>query len=53
MEFGGFQIRLERSAAKASQLFQRAGTQVLSAVAVAAAYRRAFRMSREFRRLPG
>jgi hypothetical protein len=31
---------------------QLAGTQVVSAIAVAAAYRRAYRMSREFRRLP-
>jgi hypothetical protein len=52
MEFGGFQIRLERSVAKASRLIHEAGTQVLTAITVAAAYRRAFRMSREFRRLP-
>lgn len=52
MEFGGFQIRFERSAAKASRLLHQAGAQVLSAITVAAAYQRAFRMSREFRRLP-
>jgi hypothetical protein len=52
MEFGGFPIRLERSAARASRLLQRASAQVVTAVAVAAAYQRAFRMSREFRRLP-
>ena len=52
MEFGGFQIRLERGVANASRLIHQAGAHVLTAMAVAAAYRRAFRMSREFRRLP-
>ncbi len=52
MEFRGFQIRLERGVASASRLIHQASAQVLTAITVVAAYRRAFRMSREFRRLP-
>jgi hypothetical protein len=50
MELGRLQLGLR--AARASLLLQQAGAQVLSALALAAAYRRAFRMAREFRRLP-
>ncbi len=51
MRLGGFEIRLDR--VTASRLISQASTQVLTAVAVAVSYKRAFRMSREFRRLPG
>jgi hypothetical protein len=52
MDFGRLQWTVGRRAAAASLLLQQAGAHVLTGLAVATAYRRAFRMSREFRRLP-
>lgn len=46
------QMQLARGATHAGLLFARAGVQVLGALSVAAAYRRAYRLSRDFRRLP-
>jgi len=44
--------QLTRSAAQAGFVFARAGVHVMGALNVAVAYRRAFQMSRDFRRLP-
>jgi hypothetical protein len=41
-----------RGAVHAGFWFARAGAQALGVMSVAVAYRRAFRMSRDFRRLP-